>query len=111
MSAALPGTKVARNDGNHSGENSALDGVSVESLDTQTAQQSGLSPNTKGLIVTSVDPASAAAAAGLKQGDVIQEVNHNKVTNTDDLSSALGKSNGESLLLVNRSGNKLYLAV
>jgi hypothetical protein len=33
------------------------------------------------------------------------------VTNSNDLSSALHKSNGESLLLVNRGGNKLYLAV
>ncbi len=111
MTAALPGTKIAKNDGNHSGENSGLDGVSVESLDAQTAQQSGLSPNTKGVVVTGVDPASAAAVAGLKEGDVIQEVNHSKIANTDDLSSALAKSNGESLLLVNRNGNKLYLAV
>ena len=111
MTAALPGTTVAKNDGNHPGENSALDGVSVESLDAQTAQQSGLTPNTKGVVVTGVDPASAAAAAGLKKGDVIQEVNHSKIANMNDLSSALTKSNGESLLLVNRNGNKLYLAV
>jgi len=111
MTAALPGTKVANNQGNHSNENSGLDGVSVESLDAETAQQSGLSPNTKGVVVTGVDPASAAAAAGLKQGDVIQEVNHSKIANMNDLSSAFTKSYGESLLLVNRNGNKLYLAV
>ena len=111
MTAALPGAKVAKNESNHSNENSGLDGVSVESLDAETAQQSGLSPNTKGVVVTGVDPASAAAAAGLKQGDVIQEVNHSKIANMNDLSSALTKSNGESLLLVNRNGNKLYLAV
>jgi serine protease Do len=111
VTAALPGTKVAKNDAGHSGENSGMDGVSVESLDARTAQQSGLSPNMRGLVVTGVDPASAAASAGLKEGDVIQEVNHNKVANTEDLSSALGKSNGESLLLINRNGNKLYLAV
>ena len=58
-----------------------------------------------------VDPGSPAASAGLKEGDVIQEVNHHAVTSADDLASALHKSNGESLLLVNRGGNKLYLAV
>jgi len=42
---------------------------------------------------------------------VIQEVNHHAVGSSDDLSSALHKSHGESLLLVNRGGNKLYLAV
>jgi hypothetical protein len=45
------------------------------------------------------------------EGDVIQEVNHHAVTSADDLASALHKSNGESLLLVNRGGNKLYMAV
>jgi S1-C subfamily serine protease len=70
-----------------------------------------LPANTAGVIVTEVDPASAAASAGLKEGDVIQEVNHHAVTSSEDLSSALHRSNGESLLLVNRGGNRLYLAV
>jgi hypothetical protein len=42
---------------------------------------------------------------------VIQEVNHSKVTNSSDFASALRRSKGDSLLLVNRKGNKLYLAV
>jgi len=58
-----------------------------------------------------VDPASAAASSGLREGDVIQEVNHSKVTNSSDFASALRRSKGDSLLLVNRKGNKLYLAV
>ncbi len=111
MTAALPGAKMAKNDHEKATENSGLDGVSVESLDSQTAQQTGLPENTKGVVVTGVDQASAAAAAGLKEGDVIQEVNHSKVANSDDFTSAIGKSKGDSLLLVNRGGNKLYLAV
>jgi serine protease Do len=69
-----------------------------------------LPAGTKGVVVTEVDPGSPAASAGLQEGDVIQEVNHRPVTSSDDLSRALHKS-GESLLLVNRDGNKLYLAV
>jgi len=42
---------------------------------------------------------------------VIQEVNHKKVTNADDFASAMQKSKGDSLLLINRAGNKIYLAV
>jgi serine protease Do len=63
------------------------------------------------VVITDVDPASPAAAAGLKRGDVIQEVNRKPVTNTNELSSALRKSSGESLLLVNRGGNKSYVAL
>jgi serine protease Do len=108
----LPGKKVERAS-RETGEsgNQALEGVAVENLDAQTARQVGVPANTRGVVVTEVDPASPAATAGLKEGDVIQEVNHHAVTNSDDLASALHKSNGESLLLVNRGGNKLYMAV
>ena len=111
MTAELPGKKVERASREDGNANSGLDGVSVESLDAQTAKQAGVPANTSGVVVTGVDPASAAATSGLKEGDVIQEVNHHKVTNSDDFASALKKSNGDSLLLVNRGGNKLYLAV
>jgi serine protease Do len=107
----LPGKKVERASRESGASEHALDGVSVEDLDAQTARQLGVPANTRGAVVTEVDPGSAAAAAGLKEGDVIQEVNHHAVASADELSSALHRSNGESLLLVNRGGNKLYLAV
>jgi len=114
--AEMPGKPVERasNRGNAGGDSvdSALDGVSVQSLNPEVAQEAGVAPDTAGVVVTSVDPASAAASAGLQKGDVIQEVNHSKVTNPSDFSSALRKSRGgDSLLLIDRQGNKLYLAV
>jgi serine protease Do len=108
----LPDKKIERaSTDNNSSATQALEGVSVEQLDSRTAKQAGLPANTKGVVVTEVDPASPAASAGLREGDVIQEVNHHAVASSDDLSSALHHSNGESLLLVNRGGNKLYVAV
>ena len=107
----LPGKKVERASRETGPSEQALEGVSVEDLDARTARQAGLPANTKGVVVTEVDPSSAAASAGLREGDVIQEVNHHAVTSLDDLSSALHRSNGGSLLLVNRGGNKLCLAV
>jgi serine protease Do len=109
----MPGAKVQRasREGNET-DSQVLEGVSVQDLDAGTARQAGLPATAKGVVVTDVDPASPAAAAGLKQGDVIQEVNHQTVTNADELASALHKgNNGESLLRVNRGGNKFYLAV
>jgi len=108
----LPGQKVERaSREGESTENQALEGVSVQDLDARTARQAGLPANSRGVVVTEVDPGSPAAQAGLKEGDVIQEVNHHAVASADDLTNALHKSNGESLLLVNRNGNKWYLAV
>ncbi len=93
------------------GGDSSLQGVAVENLDAQSAKQLGLPASTKGVVVTNVDPASPAAAAGLREGDVIQQANRQPVTNSSDFAGALKKSNGESLLLVNRGGNKIFMAV
>jgi serine protease Do len=110
--AELPGEKVekASND-SRDGGNNALQGVSVEDLDAQTARQLGLPARAQGAVVTNIDPASQAAASGLREGDVIQQVNHQPVANADDFDRAMKHANGGSLLLVNRGGNKLFLAV
>ena len=70
-----------------------------------------LPANAQGVVVTNVSPSSEAAEAGLRQGDVIQEVNHKAVKNTSDFERAVGSSKADTLLLVNRNGNTMYLAV
>jgi serine protease Do len=107
----MPGEKLAKADGaNGSGDKSML-GISVDELTAQDAQQLGLPPSTKGVVVTDVDPDSKAADAGLHKGDVIQQVNRMPVTNAADFARAVRQSNGESVLLVNREGNRIFLAV
>jgi serine protease Do len=86
-------------------------GVSVESLTPDDARQLNLPISTKGVVVTDVDPASQAASAGLQKGDVIQQVNRRPVTNAEEFAAAVRHSGGESLLLVNREGNRIFLAV
>jgi serine protease Do len=107
----LPGKKAERASNDVKEGDSPLEGVSVDELDPQTSRQLGLPTGTKGVVITDVDPGSQAAAAGLKRGDVIQEVNRKPIANTGEFASALRKSSGESLLLVNRGGNKSYLAI
>ena len=90
----------------------ALEGVAVQDLDYQTLRQLQLPGSTKGVVVTDVAPGSAAAEAGLQPGDVIQEVDHNAVTNSNDFNRAIRRSAGHTvLLLVNRGGSNLYIAV
>jgi serine protease Do len=107
----LPTTEAEATPAQNSSSNSTLSGVSVRNLDADAKQQLGLSPNTSGVVVTNVDPSSDAAAAGLRQGDVIQEVNRKPVRDISDFESALHSSNHNPLLLVNRNGNTMYLAV
>jgi serine protease Do len=106
----LPTTRAAveRKDGDSS---SSLSGVSVEDLDAQASKELGLPANSQGVVVTSVQPSSQAAEAGLQRGDVIQEVNRKPVKNTSDFERAMSASKEEALLLVNRHGSTMYMAV
>jgi len=88
----------------------ALDGVTVENLDAQSAKQLGLPAAAAGVVVTDIDPSSPLAAAGLRRGDVIQEVNHQPVKNVAQLEEAMRKAGNNPLLLVNRKGSTLFLA-
>jgi serine protease Do len=108
--AELP-TETAKLQKSDNATESAMDGVSVEDLNAKTARELQLPPSTTGVVVTEVDPSSQAAANGLKQGDVIQEVNHQPVHNTAEFQRAIRHSGDDTLLLVNRQGNTLYLAV
>ncbi len=109
--AELPTVEAAaRHEGNDT-NHSALPGVSVENLDPDSARALGISPGTEGVVVTQVNPASDAAEAGLRRGDVIQEVNRKSVKSTSDFERAVQNSKEKSLLLVNRHGSTMYVAV
>jgi serine protease Do len=95
------------------GGDNSLKGVTVETLTADTAQELKLPASTKGVVVDQVDPASHAAEAGLKPGDVIQQVNHQTVSNVKDYSQAVSSARKDDsvLLLVDRSGSTMFLAV
>jgi serine protease Do len=107
--AELP-TETAKASSQDEGGSKALDGVEVSSLNPQTAQELNLPPNTTGVVVSSVDPASKMADSGLREGDVIQEVNHQPVKNLSEFQSAIRKAGNDPLLLVNRGGRTLFIA-
>jgi serine protease Do len=89
-----------------------LDGVDVQELTPDIAEQLQLAPGTRGVVVSNVDPASAAAAAELQRGDVIQEVNHKPVANIEQYKQALATAGKQSvLLLVNHQGVTGYMVI
>jgi serine protease Do len=108
--AELP-TETASAEQNSSDSKSELSGISVQNLDPQTAHELKLPASTTGVVVTRINPSSPAADADLQRGDVIQEVNHKPVRNTADFEAAMRNSKDQALLLVNRQGSTLYVAV
>jgi S1-C subfamily serine protease len=85
-------------------------GMSVEPLTRERAEQLDLDGAT-GVLVTSVQPSGRAAAAGLRRGDVIQEVDGRHVDSVEALQSALQHGDRPALLLVHRQGATLFLTL
>jgi S1-C subfamily serine protease len=89
-----------------------LRGISVSTLTPDIANQLKLPSNTKGVVVTNVDSASPAAEAGLQDGDVIQEVNHQPVSGVDGFNRAMQSAGNQPVvLLVDRNGTTSFVVV
>jgi Do/DeqQ family serine protease len=100
-----------KNDTDNSSENGKLD-LSLQPATPEILKQLGVPTDTKGLVVTEVDPNGAAAAEGISRGDVILEINRNPVATIEDVQSALEKSDDRPvLLLLNRRGQTIYLTI
>jgi serine protease Do len=104
-------TEQAGIEKNSPGEQSQLSGIAVQNLNANLAQQLHVPAGTTGVVITKVDPESAAAEAGLQRGDVIQEVNRKPVRNTADFEAAMHNSKDQNLLLVNHQGSTIYVTV
>ena len=63
-------------------------GIAVDGLTPEIASQLGLPVGTQGVVVVEVQPASPADNAGLRRGDVIQEVNRHPVSDLNESFSA-----------------------
>jgi serine protease Do len=87
-------------------------GISVTPLTPEFVDQLELPKGTEGLLVREVDPDGPAADAGLRRGDVIEQVNQQPVTTGAQLKAAVGSAGSRpTLLLVNRQGTTLFLTV
>src|SRR3989454_134901 len=62
-------------------ESDALNGVTVGDIDSTARSRFNIPDRVKGALITEVDPDSASYEAGLRPGDVIQEIDHKRVTN------------------------------
>ena len=90
-----------------------LASLRVQALDNALMSQLNISAKMTGVVIVSVEGGGQAEAAGLQRGDVIQEVNHETIKTLDEYQKAAAKIKKDELavLLVNRQGNSLFVAV
>ena len=89
-----------------------LDGVTVADLEDASRQEFKVPPSIKGALVTAVEPDSIAAAAGIRPGDVIQEVKRKPIASADEavkLSEELKKEKQVLLRVYTRGGSRLVM--
>jgi len=87
-------------------------GIKVQGITPELADYFDLQTD-EGVVVVSVERYSPGAEAGIRRGDIIQEVNQKPVRTLQDYRQALSmKKQGEpSLFWVKRGSNTLYFAV
>lgn len=110
---ALPGSEqLANNNDGQPDDTGTLNGVTVTDLDSAVRRQLDIPNNVKGVLVTQVDPSSASAEAGLRPGDVIQEINRKPVKSAEEAVQMTEKATDKtSLLRIWRNGGSRYVVV
>ena len=88
-------------------------GLGLTDLTTDLAQRLGLRPGTRGAVIETVEPGSAAETAGLRSNDVILEVNHRAVRDAADATGALRQAQNTRVvfLLISRGGMQLFVSM
>ena len=85
-------------------------GITVQPLTGQIARQLGLQ-DASGVLISGVEPGSPAAEAGLRRGDVIEQVGQEAVPTVERFHSEVRNAGDVVLLLVNRGGQSLFVPV
>jgi serine protease Do len=85
-------------------------GLQVQALTPEIAEQLQLE-EAEGVLVSGVEPGSPAEDAGLRRGDVVLEVNRERVADVAEFRASLAKSKKGALLLVSRGGTEIIVAL
>ena len=85
-------------------------GIRVQNLTSDLASQLGVG-DSSGVVVTEVEPDSPADEAGVRQGDVIVEVDRQRVTDVNDLRNRLDDADKSVLMLIRRGDNTIFVPI
>jgi len=84
-------------------------GLAVQNITPEIAKHLNLK-DTRGVIVTDVQPDSPAQYADIRSGDIIKEINRKAIKNTSDFKEAMKKANVKEgvVILIKRENTTFY---
>ncbi len=90
---------------------SQIEGVVVENMTSRTARRLGLRKGIGGVVVKNILARSPAAYSGLRESDVILEIDETKIENVEHFKSIVSRAEGKKMiLLIVRHGALYYLS-
>jgi serine protease Do len=87
--------------------------LDVRELNEELATRYGLKPNERGVVIVRVKPGSTADDMGVREGDIVLEVNRKPISSIKSYDRAVsGLSKDQAvLLLLKRKGQTIYLTL
>lgn len=88
-------------------------GLAVSELTPELARRHGLPPDSRGVLINAIDPSSSAAAANVRPGDLIVEVDGREVDSVKAFEAATARAakGGVLRLLIQRRDTLFYTTV
>jgi serine protease Do len=108
--------KAAPDDTNKQAPSNTVLGMSLGELDDATREKFKIAADVAGVVVTDVEPDSAAAEKGIAPGDVITEITQQSVSKPKDVTDRIAALKGQGrkaalLMLASKSGELRFVTV
>ncbi len=108
----LPGSENVASTDRESSKSDTLDGVTVGDIGPSERRAGNIPSNVQGALVVKIDEDSTSYEAGLREGDVVLEINRKPVKDAGDAVALSDEAkDGRALLKVWSRGGTRYLAV
>ncbi|MCR5346452.1 MAG: Do family serine endopeptidase [Fretibacterium sp.] len=92
----------------------ALEDFGIEEVTPLTSglrRQFKIAPDSEGLVIIDVDSDSPASTVGIREGDLLHQVNGRDVRTFDDLNKAMQDKSDSVVLMIERSGNTFIVSL
>jgi len=105
--------EVAQKDEEEKESNTDSFGISVQEMTPEIAEQFDLNLKEKGVVIVQVESGSIAEEAGLREGDLVIEINRKPVSDLKSYERLFNKlkDSDAALFLINRQGNRFYITL